>query len=156
MTSAQVDADASNMTFHKRYRTTMTSGKSRSPLSPRCRIAVLLATTITLLLNTPTTNGIGFANPQAQGMLERNQEKLLKEHHSHKHFAKPEDEENKVVKEKSKEYYEGLVSSSLEEPEERVTGDAVLKPTVKFAGSVTVLIAALLLVFLISNGLLFY
>ena len=90
-------------------------------------------------------------------MLERNQEKLIKEHHSHKHFAKPDTaQEERKVKEGSKEYYEGMVTRALQEEDpERVTGDAVLAPTIKFVGSVSVLIAALLLVFLISNGLLF-
>jgi hypothetical protein len=118
----------------------------------RRRLFLLLVLTFTC-----QTYAIGFANPQAQGMLERNQEKLIKEHgHSHKLAAKPNDDSKDKVKENSKEYYEGMLSSSLtSEDPDRVTGDAILKPTVKFVGSVSVLIAALLLVFLISNGLLF-
>jgi len=127
---------------------TMTPFRTR-----RSRLLLTILASTLLQLPTPTS-AIGFANPQAQGMLEKSQEKLIKEHHSHKHFAKPQDAKGKV-KEGSKEYYEGMISSALkEEDPDRVTGDAVLKPTVKFVGSVSVLIAALLLVFLISNGLL--
>jgi hypothetical protein len=111
---------------------------------------LLLALLTSLLL---PVHSIGFANPQAQGMLERDTDRLIKEHKSSKHFAKPKDKDD-VVKVGSKEYYDGFVSRDLVEEEDRVTGDALLGPTVKFVGSVSVLIAALLLVFLLSNGLL--
>lgn len=117
------------------------------------RRRLLLLLLITFLFQ---VHAIGFANPQAQGMLERNQEKLIERTHSHKLAAKPSNDSENKVKEGSKEYYEGMMSSSLtNEDPDRVTGDAILKPTVKFVGSVSVLVAALLLVFLISNGLLF-
>ena len=55
----------------------------------------------------------------------------------------------------SKEYYQGFLNRSpSEEPIERVTGDAVLGPTLKFAGGVSLLLVGLVLVFLGSNGLL--
>lgn len=117
-------------------------------MTPRRRLLLALLTAQLL-----PVNSIGFANPQAQGMLERDSERLIKEHKSSKHFAKPKDKDND--KAGSKEYYQGFVSSDLVEEEDRVTGDALLGPTFKFVGSVSVLIAALLLVFLISNGLLY-
>ena len=55
----------------------------------------------------------------------------------------------------SAEYYSGFVSRGLtEDPDERVTGDAVLVPTLKFVGGFTVVIGTLLIGFLASNGLL--
>ena len=58
------------------------------------------------------------------------------------------------VKVGSSEYYKGFVSSRIdEEPEERITGDAVLGPTLKLAGQVTVVLAVLTIGFLASNGL---
>mmetsp|Transcript_23116 Transcript_23116/g.64278 ORF Transcript_23116/g.64278 Transcript_23116/m.64278 type:complete len:112 (+) Transcript_23116:71-406(+) len=55
----------------------------------------------------------------------------------------------------SKEYYSGFVSRDVnEEPDARVTGDAVLIPTVKLVGGSSVVIGGLLLAFLASNGLL--
>ena len=119
-------------------------------MTPRRRLLLLGAVLTALLL---PVHSIGFANPQAQGMLERDSERLILEHKSSKHFAKPKDKDK--VKAGSKEYYQGFVSSDLVEEEERVTGDALLGPTFKFVGSVSILIAALLLMFLISNGLLY-
>lgn len=55
----------------------------------------------------------------------------------------------------SKEYYQGFFTRSPdEEPVERVTGDAVLGPTLKFAGGVSLILVGLVFVFLVSNGLL--
>lgn len=99
-------------------------------------------------------HAIGFANPQAQGMLERKQEKLLKEQaHSHKHFEKPKNEQKKDELTDRKTTTE--LASLESDADVAVVEDEALKPTVKFVGSVSVLIAALLLVFLISSGLLF-
>ena len=79
----------------------------------------------------------------------------------HKHFAqKSDDSKNRKVGDEdvplgSAEYYSGFVSRGLtEDPDERVTGDAVLIPTLKFVGGFTVVIGALLVGFLASNGLL--
>lgn len=55
----------------------------------------------------------------------------------------------------SKEYYSGFVSRKIdEEPEERITGDAVLVPTMKFVGGFAAVLIALFFGFLASNGLL--
>ena len=54
----------------------------------------------------------------------------------------------------SKEYYSGFLNRGFDEKEERVTGDKVLIPTLKFVGGFTVIIGALLIGFLASNGLL--
>ena len=55
----------------------------------------------------------------------------------------------------STEYYQGfLTRPPNEEPIERVTGDAILGPTLKFAGGISIGLVALVLVFLVSNGLL--
>ena len=55
----------------------------------------------------------------------------------------------------STEYYKGFITrSAKEEPIERVTGDAILGPTLKFAGGVSFILVALVAVFLGSNGLL--
>ena len=65
------------------------------------------------------------------------------------------DESPKVVKIGTDEYYDGFLSRSLDgEPAERVTGDALLGPTFKFVSGFVVVIGALLLGFLASNGLL--
>ena len=54
----------------------------------------------------------------------------------------------------STEYYQGfLTRSPNEEPIERVTGDAILGPTLKFAGGISLILVVLVLVFLGSNGL---
>ena len=54
----------------------------------------------------------------------------------------------------SAEYYQGFVSRDMrEEPVERVTGDAVLTPILKFAASSAVLITAFLLAFLKTNDI---
>jgi len=48
----------------------------------------------------------------------------------------------------------GFVSRSLdEEPAERVTGDKVLGPTLKLAAQVSIVLVALVLAFLVSNGI---
>lgn len=65
------------------------------------------------------------------------------------------EEETSTVEVGSKEYYSGFVSRGLVEPDEdRVTGDAILGPTVKFVGVFSVLIGTLFLFFMVSNGLL--
>ena len=55
----------------------------------------------------------------------------------------------------SYEYYQGfLTRSPNKEPIERVTGDAILGPTLKFAGGISFILVVFVLVFLGSNGLL--
>ena len=64
-------------------------------------------------------------------------------------------ENEETVQLGSEEYYKGFVSRSLdEEPVERVTGDAILGPTFKFVGGFAVLLVALFVGFMASNGLL--
>ena len=64
-----------------------------------------------------------------------------------------EEKENKVAI-GSSEYYQGFVGRSLnEEPEERVTGDAILGPTFKFVGGFAAILVVLTVGFLASNGL---
>ena len=54
----------------------------------------------------------------------------------------------------SSEYYQGFLTRSVnEEPTERVTGDAILGPTLKFAGGIGAILVALTVAFLASNGL---
>ena len=60
---------------------------------------------------------------------------------------------NKEVPVGSKEYYDGFLTVT-DEPRERVTGNAVLGPTLKFVGGISVGIMVLLLGFLASNELL--
>jgi len=68
---------------------------------------------------------------------------------------KDDDGELLVVKVGSGEYYEGFLKRSLtEEPSDRVTGDAILGPTIKFVGGASVILLALLIAFLSSNDLL--
>jgi len=51
-------------------------------------------------------------------------------------------------------YYRGFVSRSLdEEPDQRVTGNAVLGPTLKFSGRAAAIIVLLTIGFLTSNGI---
>jgi hypothetical protein len=55
----------------------------------------------------------------------------------------------------SEDYYKGFLSRSLdEEPVERVTGDAILGPTLKFVGGFAAALVALTVGFMASNGLL--
>jgi len=65
-----------------------------------------------------------------------------------------ESEESEEVKVGTKDYYAGFISRDLKEEEERIAGDKVLIPTLKFAGGFTVLIGLLLGGFMASNGLL--
>jgi hypothetical protein len=54
----------------------------------------------------------------------------------------------------SSEYYEGFVTRSLnEEPEERVTGDAIIGPILKGAAITSLVLGAFFLLFLKSNNL---
>ena len=54
----------------------------------------------------------------------------------------------------STKYYEGFFTRSInEEPIERVTGTAILGPTLRFVGIMTIIIAGLTGVFLASNGI---
>jgi hypothetical protein len=65
------------------------------------------------------------------------------------------DEDENLTSIGSTEYYNGFITrSAKEEPIERVTGDAILGPTLKFAGGVSFILVALVAVFLGSNGLL--
>ena len=64
------------------------------------------------------------------------------------------DSNGENVKVGSSEYYQGFLSRKVdEEPEERITGDAVLGPTLKLAGQVTVVLVLLTVGFLASNGI---
>ena len=48
------------------------------------------------------------------------------------------DNDDKTTTVGSSEYYQGFISRSInEEPTERVTGDAILGPTLKFAGTIS-------------------
>ena len=54
----------------------------------------------------------------------------------------------------STEYYQGFVTRSMnEEPTERVTGDAILGPTLKFAGGISLILILFMGIFLVSNGI---
>ena len=54
----------------------------------------------------------------------------------------------------STEYYQGFITRSMnEEPTERVTGDAILGPTLKFAGGISLLLILFMGIFLVSNGI---
>ena len=64
------------------------------------------------------------------------------------------DNGEQLVKVGSESYYEGFFSRSMnEEPSDRVTGDNLLGPTFKFVGGGVVIIVALFLGFMVSNGL---
>ena len=64
------------------------------------------------------------------------------------------DSNDENVKVGSSEYYQGFLSRKVdEEPGERITGDAVLGPTLKLAGQVTVVLVLLTVGFLASNGI---
>jgi hypothetical protein len=60
---------------------------------------------------------------------------------------------NEDVRLGTKEYYSGFLSRDLKEADERITGDKVLIPTLKFVGGFTVVIGLLLVGFLASNGI---
>ena len=68
--------------------------------------------------------------------------------------ATSKQDDNDEVEIGSKEYIQGMMSRSVEEePVERVTGDKVLGPTLRLAGGVTGVLVALVLAFLLSNGI---
>lgn len=68
---------------------------------------------------------------------------------------KVDEDENNLTSIGSSEYYKGFITrSAKDEPIERVTGDAILGPTLKFAGGISFILVALVAVFLGSNGLL--
>jgi hypothetical protein len=65
-----------------------------------------------------------------------------------------ENSDEEKVKVGSSEYYQGFVSRGLnEEPEERVSGDAIITPILKGAAITTVVLGAFFLLFLKSNNL---
>ena len=68
-------------------------------------------------------------------------------------FQQQVDESDPEVKVGSKEYYAGFLSRDLDEAGERVAGDKVLLPTLKFAAGSAVVIGLLFFGFLSSNGL---
>ena len=69
-------------------------------------------------------------------------------------FKSPGFNDEKMTKLGSSEYYQGFLLRSMnEEPRERVTGDSILGPTLKFAGGVTLILVILTAVFLSSNGI---
>ena len=64
------------------------------------------------------------------------------------------DNDDKTTTVGSSEYYQGFISRSInEEPTERVTGDAILGPSLKFAFVISLGLVALVGVFLVSNGI---
>ena len=69
----------------------------------------------------------------------------------------PKSEDEVVVELGSKEYMQGMIRRSVdEEPLERVSGDKVLGPTLRLAGGVTGVLIALVLAFLVSNGIILF
>ena len=62
-------------------------------------------------------------------------------------------EDDTITKVGSSEYYQGFWSRSVIENQERVTGDAVLGPTLKLAGGISLILVGLIGVFLVSNGI---
>ena len=62
-------------------------------------------------------------------------------------------DEDTITKVGSSEYYQGFWSRSVIENQERVTGDAVLGPTLKLAGGISLILVALIGAFLVSNGI---
>ena len=68
--------------------------------------------------------------------------------------SQSDDNDDQMTTVGSSEYYQGFINRSVnEEPTERVTGDALLGPIMKFAGGAAVIIAALTAAFLASNGI---
>jgi len=64
-------------------------------------------------------------------------------------------ESNKKVAIGSQEYYSGFWARDWnDDPPERVTGDAVLVPTLKLVGGFSLILGMFLVAFLASNGLL--
>ena len=63
------------------------------------------------------------------------------------------DVDDTITKVGSSEYYQGFWSRSVIENQERVTGDAVLGPTLNLAGGRSLILVGLIGVFLVSNGI---
>lgn len=65
------------------------------------------------------------------------------------------DKKKTLKKEFGKDYYGGFVTRGIaDETTERISGDALLGPTFKFVGGFSLIIGALFLFFMVSNGLL--
>ena len=62
-------------------------------------------------------------------------------------------DDDTITKVGSSEYYQGFWSRSVIENQERVTGDAVLGPTLKLAGGISLILIGLIGAFLVSNGI---
>jgi hypothetical protein len=68
--------------------------------------------------------------------------------------SEDEDDDKEKVLVGSSEYYQGFVSRSLtEEPQERVTGDAILTPILKGAAITSLVLGGFVWLFLKSNNL---
>jgi hypothetical protein len=87
---------------------------------------------------------------QLRMKVDDDQEDQLKEK-----LQQQQQQKSQNVKVGTKEYYSGFVSRGVnDEPEERVTGDAVLVPTLKLVGGFAAVLGVLLFAFLASNNLL--
>ena len=96
----------------------------------------------------------------SKGFIRENQSnKILRRNYHKRRLQTLFSEENPgdydvKVKVGSDKYYEGFFTRSLnEEPESRVTGDAILGPTIKFVSGATAILAVFFLLFMKSNGL---
>lgn len=72
----------------------------------------------------------------------------------HTRLMSPQNTEKEEVRVGTKEYYSGFISRDLKEEDDRISGDKVLIPTLKFIGGFTLIIGLLFIGFLASNGIL--
>ena len=79
---------------------------------------------------------------------------LNSNNNNNEQYDEASDDNNSLTQVGSTDYYQGFINRPIEEePTERVTGDAVLGPTLKFAGGVSLILVVLVGVFLVSNGI---
>jgi len=69
-------------------------------------------------------------------------------------YAQRDENSEELTTVGSLEYYQGFLNRPVnEEPSERVTGDAVMGPILKFAGGAALILVVLTAAFLASNGI---
>ena len=79
---------------------------------------------------------------------------LNSNNNNNEQYDEASDDNNSLTQVGSTDYYQGFINRPIEEePTERVTGDAVLGPTLKFAGGVSLILVVLVGAFLVSNGI---
>lgn len=113
---------------------------------------VMVLVMLVIMMNQPATS---FQSNPAIIKSHYRTTNLLFSNKSNSNNIDLDDAQENVVKVGSKEYYSGFLSRDLQgESGERVSGDALLGPTMKFIAGSTVILTFFFVGFLVANGLL--